>query len=195
MILDQTTIRRLVPADAEALTAFYNGLSAASKRSFRPLDETTTRAICAGVAAGDGSKHPTKYDLIALEDDRIIGWGFLWELDAEDPDDGPVFGLAVADAYHGQGLGSQLMSQVIAWADAQSLPQVILIVVQDNAIAQHIYEQQGFVRYGECVGEDGLDYYRMRRCSRSEVKSLESSPQINVGLRTRSQLADMTVDS
>jgi len=173
MTLDQTTIRQLQSEDAEALAAFYNGLSTASKRTFRPLDETTTRDICAGVAAGnagsnvagDGSKHPTKYDLVALADDRIIGWGFLWALDAEGPDDGPVFGLAVADAYHGIGLGTRLTRAVIAWADAQNLPQVILTVVQDNVIAQHIYEEQGFVRYGGFVGEDGLDYYRMRRGS------------------------------
>lgn len=177
MTLDRTTIRRLQAGDAEALAAFYNGLNAASKRTFRPLGETTTRDTCADVAAGnatgnvagDGSRHPTKYDLIALADDRIVGWGFLWALDAEGPDDGPVFGLAIADAYHGQGVGSQLMSQVISWADAQNLSQVILTVVQDNVIAQHIYEKQGFVRYGECVGEDELDYHRMRRCRRSEV--------------------------
>ena len=177
MTLDQTTIRQLQSEDAEALAAFYNGLSTASKRTFRPLGETTTRDICIGVAAGnaggnadgnsagDGGKHPTKYDLIALADNRIIGWGFLWALAAEGPDDGPVFGLAVADAYHGMGLGTRLTGAVIAWSDAQHLPQVILTVVQDNVIAQHIYERQGFVRYGEFVGEDGLDYYRMRRQS------------------------------
>jgi len=166
MTLDQTTIRRLLPADAEALAAFYNGLSTASKRTFRPLGETTTRDICAGVAAGNAiGRHPTKYDLITLADGRIIGWGFLWELDAGSPDDGPVFGLAVADAYHSMGLGTQLTRAVIAWADGQNLPQIILTVVQDNTVAQHVYEQQGFVRYGEFVGEDGLDYYRMRRGS------------------------------
>ena len=175
MTLDRTTIRRLQSGDAEALAAFYNGLTVASKRTFGPLGKTTTRDICADVAvgnargnaagsvAGDGSKRPTKYDLIALTDGRIIGWGFLWALDAEGPDDRPVFGLAIADAYHAQGVGSQLMSHVIAWADAQNLPHVILTVVQDNVIAQHIYGNQGFIRYGECVGEDGLDYYRMRR--------------------------------
>ena len=182
MTLNQITIRQLQSGDAEALAAFYNGLSTASKRTFRPLGETTTRDICADVAAGNadgdiacnGGKHPTKYDLIALADDRVIGWGFLWALDAESPDDGPVFGLAVADGYHGMGLGTRLTGAVIAWADAQNLPQVILTVVQDNVIAQRIYERQGFVRYGAFVGEDGLDYYRMRRCARSEVKSPES---------------------
>lgn len=163
MNLDRVTIRQLEPADAEALAAFYNELSTASKRTFRPLDESTTRDICAKVAGDNTGKHPTKHDLLAIIDDKIIGWSFLWTLDAERPDDGPVFGLAIADAYHGHGLGSELMRQVIAWSDAHQLPQVILTVVQDNAIAQHIYEQQGFVRYGECVGEDGLDYYRMRR--------------------------------
>ena len=182
MTLDQITIRQLQSGDAEALAAFHNGLSTAAKRTFRPLDETTTRDICADVAAGnagdnvagDSSNHPTKYDLIALMDKGIIGWGFLWALGAEVRDDGPVFGLAVADAYHGMGLGTRLTRAVIAWADRQNLSQVILTVVQDNVIAQHVYEQQGFVRYGRFVGEDGLDYYRMRRCRESEITSQES---------------------
>ncbi|MBN1250379.1 MAG: GNAT family N-acetyltransferase, partial [Anaerolineae bacterium] len=72
----------------------------------------------------------------------------------------------VADAYHGRGIGTALMRRMIAWADAAGISQVILTVVQDNAVAEHLYEQQGFVRYGEFISEDGLPYYRMRRTNR-----------------------------
>ncbi len=169
---DSIILRRLQPDDAEALCAFYNGLSPTSKRTFRPIDETTTTAVCAAIAAENGPPTPTKLDLVAIlgggEDaegaagDTIVGWSFLWALDATDPEQGPVFGLAVSDAYHGRGLGTRLMSQVMAWARAQGLPQVVLTVVTDNAVAQHLYEKQGFVRYGTFTGEDGLPYYRMR---------------------------------
>jgi ribosomal protein S18 acetylase RimI-like enzyme len=56
------------------------------------------------------------------------------------------------------------MTQVMAWADAQKLDSVILTVVVDNAIAQHLYKKQGFTYYDEpFTAEDGLQYYRMRR--------------------------------
>lgn len=166
------TIRRLTPENARELTAFYNGLSAASKRTFRPLGKQTTVDICARIGAentGDPNMDrnlPVKYDLIAVTEEGIVGWSFLWNLDAADPEEGPVFGLAVADAYHGRGIGTALMRRMIAWADAAGISQVILTVVQDNAVAEHLYEQQGFVRYGEFISEDGLPYYRMRRTNR-----------------------------
>ena len=71
-------------------------------------------------------------------------------------------GLAVADAQHGQGVGTCLITRVMAWARDAGLPRVLLTVVQDNAVAWRLYENQGFVRYGDFVGDDGLPYYRMR---------------------------------
>jgi RimJ/RimL family protein N-acetyltransferase len=157
-------IRQLNLEDAASLAAFYNNLSAASKRTFRPIDVTTTAEVCASIAACNRTAPPTKYDLVAVHEGSIIGWSFLWDLNKGDPEKEPVFGLAIADAYHGQGLGTALMTRVMAWAEARGLASVILTVVTDNLVAQHLYEKQGFVRYGEpFMGEDGLRYYRMRK--------------------------------
>lgn len=167
-------IRRLAPGDAEALVAFYNGLSEASKRTFRPLDVMTSVETCAGIVHANTQAVPTKYDLVGADGARIVGWCFLWDR-ATAPDvvgshgDGegsgelaPTFGLAVADAYQGQGLGSALMSRVMAWARDAAIPAILLTVVQDNVVAWRLYERAGFVRTGEFVGDDGLPYYRMR---------------------------------
>jgi ribosomal protein S18 acetylase RimI-like enzyme len=151
-------LERLQLSGTPALASFYNGLSAASKRTFRPLGETTTHEVCARLAAENTGAAPTQYDLVAVRDGAVIGWSFIWKLDEPEP----VFGLAVADACHGTGLGTRLMTAVIDWAREQSLPRVELIVVTDNVVAQHLYAKQGFVRYDEFVGEDGLPYYRMR---------------------------------
>ena len=114
---------------------------------------------------------PTQRDFVAVRDGEVVGWSFLWHLDAKDPDKGPWFGLGVADAYHGHGLGTELTRRVLTWADAQGLPYTVLIVVTDNAVAEHIYEKAGFVRYGEFLHEDrGLSYYRMRRDRGSGLK-------------------------
>lgn len=155
-------LRRLQSEDAPALMAFYNGLSVASKRTFRPIDVTTTVAVCAAIAEANREACPTKFDLIAVNGGTtsggIVGWSFLWNLESDEP----VFGLAVADAYQGRGLGTALITHVMTWARAEQMPSVFLTVVQDNDVAHHLYEKQGFVKYGEFIGEDGLPYDRMR---------------------------------
>ena len=148
-------IRRLTEADVSALVAFYNGLSAPSKRTFAPLGPITTLERCAAIARDNVVD--AGHDLVAAYEGRLIGWTFIWALAGAEP----VFGLAVADAYHGRGLGKALISRMMQVARARQLPKVVLTVVQDNEVAWRLYASQGFVRYGEFVGDDGLPYYRM----------------------------------
>ncbi len=154
-LADIVMLRRLTEADASALAAFYNSLSAPSKRTFAPLGPITTLERCAGVARDNLLN--TGHDLVAVADGRIVGWTFIWKFDSKEP----FFGLAVADAYHGRGLGKALMTRMMQIARARCMPKVYLTVVQDNVVAWRLYGSQGFVRYGEFVGEDGLPYYRM----------------------------------
>ena len=152
-------IRRLIPGDETALVAFYNGLSAASKRTFRPLGPVTLPEVCANIIHDNVNGVGKKFDLIAIDDGRLAGWAFLWNLDTDEP----VFGLAVADASHRQGLGTALISQVMDTAREMQLVTVYLTVVTDNTIAWRLYEKHGFVKYDEFTGEDGLPYFKMKR--------------------------------
>ena len=154
-------IRRLQPGDAGALARFYNGLSEASRRTFRPLGWHTTEEACAEIVAANQAG--TKHDLVAVPrsspnaDREVAGWGFVWDLHSEKPN----FGLGIADAHQGQSLGGALMDRVLADVRALGLKRVYLIVVQDNHVAYGLYQRRGFVRYGERVGDDGLAYYEM----------------------------------
>ena len=148
-------LHRMVARDAAALAAFYNGLTAATKRTFRPLGETATVRICAKVARENLADH--KYDLLACDENAVIGWGFLWDLKSECP----TLGLGIADGWQGQGLGRVFMEALLGEARQRALPHVTLTVVQDNARAIDLYARQGFVRRDEFVAEDGLAYYRM----------------------------------
>ena len=153
-------IRRLKVEDAAALAHFYNSLSQASKRTFRPIGPITIPEKCAEIAAENeaaGSDAPGKYDLIATSNGSVIGWSFLWELGSGKP----TFGLAVADAYHRQGIGNTLITHVMRWAVESALPEVHLTVVQDNAVARKLYQKHGFVKTGEFTGDDGLPYFSM----------------------------------
>lgn len=150
-------LRPLQEGDAPALLAFYNGLSRASIRTFRPLGEATTLEVCERIVAENDPARRLRYDFVACDEDAIIGWGFLARLDGE----APSFGLGIADAHQGRGLGKALIDRVLAWAQANRIARVRLVVVKDNARAVCLYESRGFVTHGEFIDDkDKLPYLR-----------------------------------
>lgn len=151
-------LRPLQHGDVPALLAFYNGLSPASIRTFRPLGTQTRLEVCTEIVANNDPQRRTRYDLVAARGEEITGWAFIEKLAGPEPS----LGLGIADACQGRGLGSALLDGVLAWAAAQELAKVYLIAVKDNARAVHLYGSRGFVTYDEFVSEnDGLRYVRM----------------------------------
>jgi ribosomal protein S18 acetylase RimI-like enzyme len=153
-------ISRLSTGAAGALAEFYDALSAPSKRTFRPLGESTTVEACREIAnaqIGGDAGDADKIDLVASAGAEIVGWSFVWSVSGPEP----TFGLGVADAYQGQGLGGRLMDRVLDLAHECGIAQIHLTVVQDNLVALGMYERRGFVRCGAFTGEDGLPYYRL----------------------------------
>ena len=155
--IDTIIIRRIKSGDENALVEFYNGLSESSKRTFRPIGYTTTLSVCENIIKDNSPEIDQKFDLVALHETRIVGWSFLWNLKSGEP----TFGLGIADDFHGKGLGSKLIESVMETARERGLKKIFLTVVQYNQVAWNMYEKRGFVKYGEFVGEDGLDYFRM----------------------------------
>jgi GNAT superfamily N-acetyltransferase len=156
------TLRPLFASDGPGLMRFYNGLSPASIRTFRPLGLTTDLVACEKIAAAQTSTPITRHDLVAVrpapEGEEIVGWCFIGGLDKERPE----LGLGVTDAWQGRGLGSALIDAVLNHARAARHPTVYLIAVQDNRRAIRLYESRGFVTYGEMIGDwDGLPYVKM----------------------------------
>lgn len=150
-------IRRLERGDANLLAAFYNGLSEAAKRTFRPLGVTTSEERCEQIICDNDAAVDTKHDLVALDGGRIVGWSFVWSLDS----DAPTFGLGIADECQGRGLGRMLMDRVLQAAADRGIRKIRLTVVQDNHKARRMYERRGFVLRDSFVGEDGLPYHSM----------------------------------
>lgn len=151
------TLRQIAPRDTDALLNFYNGLSQPSKRTFRPLGEQTTREVCAKIIAENAEPNRIKYDLVADENGEIIGWSFLWGLN----EPAPTFGIGIADAFQGRGLGRQLMDAILEFARNSNISRINLTVVQDNDIAWRLYQRRGFEITGEFLDTDGLMYFRM----------------------------------
>lgn len=151
-------VRSIGDRDPAALLAFYNGLSAATTRTFRPLGLKASLDVCQRIAAQNTSAEPSRFDLVACEDDVIVGWSFIDGLTSSRPN----FGIGVADGVQGQGLGRALLTRTLDAARRNRLEAVYLMVVQDNLRALKWYERHGFAKYAEEFDEnDQLPYFHM----------------------------------
>jgi ribosomal protein S18 acetylase RimI-like enzyme len=155
-----TKLRPLQNGDDPALLAFYNGLSAATIRTFRPLREKTTLAVCQTIVHATGVSPAHRFDLAAWQDEQIVGWAFLEQLTSTEPQ----LGLGVADAFQGQGIGRTLLDGVLVAARQYAIAMLYLIVVHDNQRAIQLYQSCGFVVYDEHFdAEDQLTYLSMKK--------------------------------
>lgn len=158
MDIDSAVIRPLAENDAAALGDFYNGLSTASKRTFRPLGKKTTLEVCQRIFNENLSLPIKRYDLTCWHGAELVGWAFIDNLNG----DCPEVGLAVADAWQGKKVGKNLLGQLLDWACDSGLPKVCLIVVTDNQRAIHLYKNNGFAIYGKKFDQiDQLSYFQM----------------------------------
>lgn len=104
----------------------------------------------------------SRYYLVAVEDDRIVGYGGL--LGAGDQ--GDVVTLAVAVSHWGHGIGSTLLEALMAEAARRGCTELFLEVRTDNIRAQQLYRRYGFTEVGVRRGyyqPSGADALVMRR--------------------------------
>jgi ribosomal protein S18 acetylase RimI-like enzyme len=123
-------IRAASAADHEAIKSFVMGLSLRSRflRFFSPVAPPTSAVLRGMCGAG-----PDTDALVATADGVIVG--HVMASDVAGPDGcRPVadIGLVVADRWQGRGLGSQLLSQVIARAAARGVSGLVMEVLPEN---------------------------------------------------------------
>lgn len=152
-------LRQLQADDAPALLAFYNGLSAATIHTFRPLREKTTVAVCQEIVQANTALPASRFDLAAWQGGQMVGWAFLEQLTTAEPQ----LGIGVADVWQGQGIGRTLMNELLGKARHYSLTAIYLIVVHDNERAIQLYQSCGFVAYDQHFDTvDQLTYLSMK---------------------------------
>lgn len=81
---------------------------------------------------------------VATENEKIIGHGVLSVAAGESH----ILNLAVHHAYQGQGIGKQLLKQLMDTARVKSADIILLEVRPSNKAAIHIYESTGFNEIG-----------------------------------------------
>jgi GNAT superfamily N-acetyltransferase len=122
------TIRRPDPADLASLTGFFGGLSLRTRfqRFFAPI--TPTAAALRRLSGGAGGADV----LVAIHDGVIIGHAMATDRAGPGGDTMTDFGVVVADAWQGQGVGSALVRALITRAQARGVTSVTMDVLYSN---------------------------------------------------------------
>ena len=81
--------------------------------------------------------------IVAMENNRVIGFVGYGDRGDEAPDTGEIFALYVLSDYYGTGVGSNLMKAGLK--QLAEYPEVCLWVLKENKRAIRFYEKCGFV--------------------------------------------------
>jgi [ribosomal protein S18]-alanine N-acetyltransferase len=153
-------LRRMTTGDLPAVTAL--------ERDLFPEDPWPERMF-----AGElGGRRTDRFYLVAedegQDEGQIVGYAGLLAPpeDALPGGQGDVLTMAVARSRWGEGIGSQLLEELLAEAARRRCSEVFLEVRADNPRAQQLYARHGFTVIGRRRGyyqPSGTDAIVMRR--------------------------------
>jgi len=148
-------VRAVREGDEGLLVAFgREGLSAASRGKFECyawMGDGLAAELCAAIGASAARQD---LHLVALDGSgAVVGYVFLWAA----ADDVPELGLAVADAWHGRGLGSALLRLMAQAGAALGRRALELTTMLGNARALAVYKRCGWEHLGEIHNPLGCD--------------------------------------
>jgi ribosomal-protein-alanine N-acetyltransferase len=109
-----------------------------------------------------GQQPDSRFYLVAEYSGKLVGYAGLLAAGGQ----GDVLTIAVGTASWGQGVGSELLRQLLAEAKRRKCTEVFLEVRADNARAQRLYHWWGFAEVGIRRGyyqPSGMDAIVMRR--------------------------------
>lgn len=141
----EVQIRRMEPSDAEGVAAVFRGLGAV-----RGTLQTPHPSVADWVKRLASNDPVSDYAFVALVDGAIVGNAGMHRASPR-PRRAHVWhlGIAVADSWQGQGIGTRLMETLIDLADQWlGALRIELTVYCDNAHAIALYERFGFVIEG-----------------------------------------------
>ncbi|GII66416.1 ribosomal-protein-alanine acetyltransferase [Sphaerisporangium krabiense] len=143
------TLRQMTEADLPAVLSI--------ERATFPLD-----AWSEGMLRGELADQPrTRHYIVAVAEGEIVGYAGL----AAAGDQADVQTIAVRTASQRAGIGSAMLSELLAEAVRRGATAVFLEVRADNPPAQAMYERFGFERVGlrRDYYDDGTDAIMMMR--------------------------------
>jgi ribosomal-protein-alanine N-acetyltransferase len=143
-------LRPMTTADLDAVLALELALFG---------EEAWSRQMLTGEL---GQQPASRFYLVAEDGGTLVGYAGLLAAGGQ----GDVLTIAVHTARWGQGVGSELLRQLLAEAKRRDCTEVFLEVRADNARAQRLYHWWGFAEVGIRRGyyqPSGTDAIVMRR--------------------------------
>ena len=135
------TLQLITPSDYSTLSHFLESLSDDSKRRFGPHGFDT-------LSITEFYAQHTIYGFVAKEltSNNIIGYGLTMSQQTD-----ATLAPAVADGYHGSGVGYELLNFAIAHLRTEKIERIFLWggVQADNQRAIRFYERNGFKKLSE----------------------------------------------
>ena len=113
--------------------------------------------------------HPADHELwYARDDGNRVGWGHL----AKNDDDSWELAVSVEKAFQRQGIGNQLIVEMLAWAKFHHIHHVYLQCIEGNRVIQHLANKNDLKTRSIGGGE------RTASIELSEPTLLESNTQL-----------------
>ncbi|WP_327591219.1 ribosomal protein S18-alanine N-acetyltransferase [Nonomuraea sp. NBC_00507] len=127
------------------------------ERATFPLDAWSESMMRGELADMPRSRHY----VVALVDDEIVAYAGL----AAAADQADVQTIAVLEKHQGTGIGSAMLTELLAEASRRGAREIFLEVRADNPRAQAVYRHFGFEEIGtrRRYYDDGTDAIMMRR--------------------------------
>ena len=142
-------VRHIKEGDIETLKSFSKSLSETSKDLFCPYPWDSEKIDGAFKGAIDAATRKQDVSYVILSDEEPVGHFFLWKAGGNDHSkqhgvDIPELGVAIADQYHGKGLGWLSVKLLQDIAHTLNRDAIELTTAMSNNAGWNTYLKTGF---------------------------------------------------
>ena len=137
--MNEYTIRQFNNDDRSLVEDFFCNMGGESRALFNRNSGNLNGALC----FFEG-KDKNVIRWMMLDNDKMIGYLFLWDLDKSIP----WLGIAIADGYKGKNLGRKLMKKAEDYAVSMNKGGILLTTHVANLRGQGLYERMGYENMG-----------------------------------------------
>lgn len=175
----EITIRRATANDLPSITTIYNEAILRSNATFDTEPKTSKEQ-----QHWFNQHGPNNPIIVAETNSKILGWASLskWS-DRCAYSDTAEISLYVRIKYQTQGIGSQLLAQILEEGKNVGLHTIIARITEGNQESIHLHERYGFHQIG-ILKEVGwkfnkrLDVYLLQKIYTSKKTNIKETPQV-----------------
>lgn len=138
------TIRSSIESDAKDLSEIRLQIDGETENLDRESGEAFIDVNGFAQLIDKDTISPRNLFLVAVADNRIIGFSRCEGVYLKRLSHKVEFGLCVLKDFWGHGIGTNLLKESIVWADSNNIKKVTLNVLETNTTAIELYKRMGF---------------------------------------------------